>query len=245
VLSSAFGNVNANQTREGDIISGGYESGATRYKLNIRPNVILEGRPRLELTPDAPDVKTTDYIATTRYLEDQIAALRTELLAQVRAEIAAERTMIPIGTIVMTTDRSGFPTACWVHITDLTGRFPIGAGQPLAGSNYEFRENVETGQPRTINAGNARDGSEKYGRSFVRLTENEIPSHRHNLWTYAGMTLGGNVTAHGIFTARDGQQGSMTVTKTHVTDSYGGGQPFDNRPPFYGVYFMRKTAHGC
>jgi len=259
-LRSHFGNTNPTQSNSGDVISGGYDVGSQRYMLNIRPNVILTGVPRLESPPNRPiNNNNDDRVAVMGNIREEIEILRTELLAQVRAEIAAERSIVPIGAVVMVAgaaDRNRFNSNCWVEVTEMRGRFPIGAGHPQNAGTNEFRDNVTTGSARIVNVGQSTDGAGAHGVSFRRLTPAQIPDHTHSSWT-------GNIQSGGT-----GHRGRAFVINSPPNNSLDpniqnmgrgtapgsraagpganeDGQAIDNRPPFYGVYFMRKIAYGC
>jgi len=217
VLTTSFGNTDATGSGNGDIISAGYESGATKYKLNIRPNVILSGRPRLDNTPDYSDARTIDYIASTRYLHNElrneINALRQEIV-NARAQDFSRQ--LPVGTIVMWTGTTNTIPQCWEVVDDMAGKFPVGVRS--SGGNYQ--------------AGRDIDNAGKSGLNEVTLTVAQMPSHNHG---------GGYFGDHGSGYSRGSGSGSGNFTSPSV----GGDQAHENRPPFYGVYFIKKTSNTC
>ena len=229
-LTQGFVNQIPTETRSGDIISGGRTPAGNQYMLNIRPNVILEGNPRLEQRPEGrPNAATSNYIATTACLEQRVLDMRTELLAQLRAEIATSQEIaIPIGAVIMVTnanDRNRFlASACWEEVTEMRGRFPVGVGQcPQLGAAHVYTAG-QTG-----------------GASQVTLTLSQIPEHTHSQtvtqWRNEGVRniAGGNHFYEVITT----QTGGITGRP------YGATQPIENRPPFIGVYFFRRVGHNC
>lgn len=217
-LISGFGNTDATGSGNGDIISGGYEGGSSKYKLNIRPNVILTGKPTLDNTPNYSDAKTTDYIATTKYLAEELTALKTEL-AQIRGQEFSKQ--LPIGTIVMWTGTTNTIPPCWSIADEMAGRFPVGVQS--SGGIYQ--------------AGKDTDNANKSGKNEVQLSIDEMPSHSH-IVGYHNMSngVGGNVYEVDDY---PGDSGNKYTTST------GGNAAHENRPPFYGVYFIKKTSNTC
>ncbi len=72
VLIAGFGNVNTATTESGDIVSGGYDDDYRKYKLNIRKDIILQGKPKLETPLDMEDnsLAGNNYLATTKYVNE-------------------------------------------------------------------------------------------------------------------------------------------------------------------------------
>jgi len=241
-------------TEAGDVISS-FDAGSNNFRLRIRRNVTLTGNPRLEQRPEGrPNAATSNYIATTACIAQELAAFRTEINALLVAErLAAEQRASPIGTIVMvhsTAERSNFNTNCWAEVTELRGRFPIGAGMP-AGTN-EFRTDVTAGAARSVGVGQSVDNASQHGQAFNRMTYEQMPRHSHVIYYDMGNVASGSAT---------GRAGSVGRTYRHpqnhregrtlhsggtgTADAGGIGESQNNRPPFYGVYFMRRIAHGC
>ena len=214
VLTTGFGSTDAMSTGRGDIISGGYETGSTRYMLNIRPNVILSGRPRLENTPDYTDRTTIDYIASTRLLAQEIAALRVELT---NARTQAFDRHFPIGSIIMWNGTAANVPNCWEIFDEIAGRFPVGVRS--SGGLYTVGE---TG-----------------GANEIILTESQIPPHSHTITAMASGTQAGYTTHN------TGSASHAMSNRPLTTGNAGGGEAHENRPPFYGVYFIRKTSNNC
>jgi len=226
----------------GDIISS-FDAGSNNFRLRIRRNVTLTGNPRLEQRPEGrPNAATSNYIATTACIAQELAAFRTEINALLAAErLAAEQRASPIGTIVMVnsaTDRNRKDaTNCWEEVMEMRGRFPIGAGSITSPDNTEFFP--QTGGARIVNPGAFQDNANARGRSFVPLTVAEMPRHSHTM----GFHHEQNTTTGGGGGRIGNVGGNMSAVGT--TSYSGDGHRHDNRPPFYGVHFMRRVAHGC
>lgn len=126
----------------------------------------------------------------------------------------------PVGSIVMWMDANNIP-AGWVlcdgnnNTPDLRDRFPVGAG---GDGNYQL---LETG-----------------GADEVTLTLDQLPSHTH------GYTTASDRTFHyrGAWHHSDWWQNSTGgACKNGTTDSAGGGQPHENRPPYLAVCFIMRV----
>jgi microcystin-dependent protein len=142
--------------------------------------------------------------------------------------------LLPKGTIVMWYPITGSttPPAGWKicdgtdNTPDLRGRFIVGVGKSGDGdTDYKLKD---TG------------GSEK-----VTLTENQMPSHKHE--------LGWEGQYHDT-SSREGKQGwpaNNKFTGVYATNrsggscsdavkSTGGNEPHENRPPYYALYYIMK-----
>jgi hypothetical protein len=106
----------------------------------------------------------------------------------------------------------------WAEVAGMRAKFPVGVGAFLSGTTV------------------AAQGTG--GLEDVTLIENQIPSHTHG-FTVIAQSLGadgsGQLTGGGEFNANDGSY-------TGTTTATGGGLSHTNLPPYYGVYFLRKTA---
>jgi hypothetical protein len=227
VLATSFGNTNATSSGRGDIISGGYESGSTRYMLNIRPNVILTGTPRLETQPARPISNRSDNrVASMGNIVEEIEALRAELATIRQTEFGRQ---LPIGTIVMWTPTSTGGSLnvppCWEEVPELRGRFPIGVGT------------AADGHGRVYQARSVQDNVSQQGQAFVTLQMEQMPRHNHG---------DGYFSSHGSGSSRGGGSGHGNIDSFHAGGRADGSTaPHENRPPFYGVYFIRKTSNTC
>jgi len=80
-----------------------------------------------------------------------------------------------------------------------------------------------------VGAGNTYNVDDTGGADSVQLTEAEMPSHSHN-FTLNNETSGGSPGLIGRLT------GSATVT----TNTVGGDQGHENRPPYYALAYIQK-----
>jgi microcystin-dependent protein len=150
---------------------------------------------------------------------------------------------------------------CWEVYEKMRGRFPVGAGQlhnsgvPLGDINplYRVRDTI-TGSSQ--------------GRNQVALTIEEMPRHNHerilhgnslhgNLIDVVGASPGGSGAQSSYLRAThaDGGGGVNFLANNRPRTSWTGGigtanqnaigAPHENRPPFYAVYFIRKTSNVC
>lgn len=118
------------------------------------------------------------------------------------------------GEVGTATDAAG---PMWEVDAGLAARFPIGVG---------------TLPSAVVIAVTGTGGSEK-----VTLTNDTIPSHTHGTTPSALEGTGSGDVANGIYVGGTGPNvGTFTVSPT------GGGQAHDNMPPYFGVYFIKRTA---
>jgi microcystin-dependent protein len=114
---------------------------------------------------------------------------------------------------------------------DLRGRFIVGYNP--TDPDYAYPGNRSTGGFAPGNTG---------GEKQHTLTLNEIPSHRHNIsqTSAAGayVLYDGNAASGG-----EGNHARTTATPYPMnfnTDFQGGGQPHENRPPYYTLAYIMK-----
>jgi len=132
---------------------------------------------------------------------------------------------MPPGTIVMWWGEiTNIPTG-WALCDgqdgrpDLRGRFPVGAGAGTAGS-YNMGQ---TG-----------------GSTNVTLTVDQLPSHNHKLQNVGGgLCVDGGRGNKTHYMERKYSDGWDWTNPT--TDVAGGGQAHENRPPYFGIYFIIRV----
>jgi hypothetical protein len=174
-------------------------------------------------------VADVDTIRTRRLHVDTItSAVRANNIYADTIRASALNGRIPVGAIVMWDGPLNTVPRCWAVVDSMGGRFPVGAGNVRVttgtqGISYS---------PRQIG-----------GMNEVALTQPQMPRHNHS-WTMSQRSSGANSTQAGdgrtyTYAGSDTQRGTPTIT---VTDA-GDGQPHENRPPFYGVYFIRKMSN--
>jgi len=85
-----------------------------------------------------------------------------------------------------------------------------------------------------VGAGNSYNVGDTGGADSVTLTENQIPSHNHNV----SNTGGGSPSNQHPIRFEAARKPSYT---TLSTDNTGGGQSHENRPPYYALCYIMKT----
>ena len=88
-----------------------------------------------------------------------------------------------------------------------------------------------------VGAGGAYQVGDTGGEDKHKLTESEMPSHRHS-YTFTGADLKGSWDDDNYFYNQSEEYKNKTNEK--YTNYTGGGQPHENRPPYYALcYIMR------
>ena len=117
---------------------------------------------------------------------------------------------------------SGTPTnytgAMWMVDTLFDARFPVGAGAFAASG--------------AVAVNGTATATSIVGEDQHTLTVPEIPAHTHNFFPL--------VTADANNGGANGVQYGTTANV--ATSSTGGGAAHNNLPPFYGVYFIKRTG---
>jgi hypothetical protein len=170
--------------------------------------------------------KVTNVVDANTILADSIHT------ATVRAISSYGR--VPVGAIVMWTGTAP-PDTCWKIITEMGGRFPVGAGT--------------VGDGITYTAGNNYDNSSRQGQNMVTLNSTQVPNHSHGIIveTYGSYDVS---NAGSTRTAVSGLGGTVWQSGTNrpgisTNSTTGGGGSHENRPPFFGVHFIKKTSNNC
>lgn len=160
--------------------------------------------------------------------------------------------LVPSGAILMWSGSIGDIPTGWVlcdgnnNTPNLRGRFIVGAG------------------PNSYSVG------DKGGVDSVTLNKTQMPAHGHDEGTLATSSAGthyhtyratngatvsihlddnaagsnsglDNNTSRGGLSTRTNDAGAHTHTVTGSTGSTGGGQPHENRPPYYALAYIMKT----
>lgn len=153
--------------------------------------------------------------------EWQDGGTELQVTGTVEADSFSGDGIAPVNSIVMWMDAGNIPEG-WVlcdgnnGTPDLRDRFPVGAG---GDGNYQL---LETG-----------------GADEVTLTVDQMPSHTHGYTTASDRTFHYASAAWGD---NDWWQNSTGGACKHgSTDSAGGGQPHENRPPYLAVCFIMRV----
>ncbi|MDR3366694.1 MAG: hypothetical protein LBO71_06985, partial [Prevotellaceae bacterium] len=135
---------------------------------------------------------------------------------------AIRRAAVPVGTIVMWNGELSTIPCGWDEVKNMRSRFPVGAGdgdgEGAALSGYGVK---------------GKGGEEKH-----QLSISEMPSHSHEINQYAAHVPGGEKWLIDIV-YKEGVYGTGSVAST------GGNQAHENRPPYYAIYFIKKTSDNC
>ena len=83
-----------------------------------------------------------------------------------------------------------------------------------------------------VGAASQYDAGDTGGSDEVQLTEAEMPEHNHS---FQGQVLDGNDTNTSNFEWLELRDGEFS------TETAGGNQPHENRPPFYALAYIMKT----
>ena len=149
---------------------------------------------------------------------------------------------------------------------------PLGIISPWSGNFSSIPAgwsvcNGENGTPDlrdrfVVGAGDSYSLGETGGQNAVSLSENQIPSHSHalgslssssagehthtyNRWNdFRGRQSGGSTSLgwRNTQTLQTGQSGAHTHGVTGSTALSGDGQPHENRPPYYALYYIMATG---
>jgi hypothetical protein len=111
----------------------------------------------------------------------------------------------------------------WEIVTELSGRFPLGVGT------------LESG---TLVAVTDTGGEEKH-----TLIQDELPDHEHTLTVNEFNNWDSSNASAAQFLLGDQVVQSANSSKPNVTvDGGGSDEAHNNMPPYYGVYFIKRTA---
>ena len=111
----------------------------------------------------------------------------------------------------------------WKIVTELSGRFPLGVGTLESGTSVAV---TDTG------------GEEKH-----TLIQDELPDHEHTLTVNEFNNWDSSNASAAQFLLGDQAVQSANSSKPNVTvDGGGSDEAHNNMPPYYGVYFIKRTA---
>ncbi len=213
-------------------VIGNIRSTQTVYAENADINSNIESS---SLNTNTATINTAQI--TTANITD-VTQSKTILADSIQTSILRSNLVygaVPVGAIVMWDSIA--PPPCWEPVDGMNGRFPVGVSQQ-SGGQYGVRATI--------------DNTGKSGMNQVALTINQMPRHQHRFRSVRiNDEVSGSSWAHtpGSYNeVRDGvineKYTDFRGNSTHG-DNEGDGQPHENRPPFYGVYFIRKTSNNC
>jgi microcystin-dependent protein len=111
----------------------------------------------------------------------------------------------------------------WQIATELSGRFPLGVG--------------------TLDSGTAVAVTDTGGEEKHTLTQDELPDHEHTLTVNEFNNFDSSNASAAQFLLGDQAVQSANSSKPNVTvDGGGSDEAHNNMPPYYGVYFIKRTA---
>ena len=127
---------------------------------------------------------------------------------------------------------STYAGAMWEVDAAFSARFPVGVGAFAASGSVAV-----TGTTTSTSIA----GEDKH-----LLIESEIPTHNHNVRVETANGVAVSNLMCTDFTEKPAGNGNNDFsfqTGIHVVaDNFGGGLSHNNLPPFYGVYFIKRTA---
>lgn len=113
----------------------------------------------------------------------------------------------------------------WEVDTAFEARFPVGVGTFSASG--------------VVSVNGTTTSTAVAGEDKHTLVVGEVPSHTHQILDqYINLVQRGTADS-GVFSATNRSEGTANLLPT---TSSGGGAAHNNLPPFYGVYFIKRTA---
>ncbi len=160
-------------------------------------------------------------------LAQELAALKTELASLRATEFSKQ---LPVGTIVMWTGAQNAIPKCWAIVEAMAGKFPVGVQS--SGGKYTVAKST--------------DSDNKSGQNEIVLTTDQLAYHNHAMEFKQGSrhSGAGSNTGFSPLEYAYAYTGSE-VNHWGATWHAGKNQAHENRPPFYGVYFIKKTTNTC
>ena len=139
----------------------------------------------------------------------------------------------PVGCVYTSLDSPSPETLFGGPWTPIKGRFLIGAGAP------------ENNDDNTSPGSDDYAAGSKGGEAAHTLTENEIPSHKHQMIVATtkfngeyGMENATGIDANVIWTTTM----NISTLSGVLSGASGGGAAHNNLPPYLAVYMWRRTA---
>jgi hypothetical protein len=197
------------------------------YTADQNSNVVLSKNPSLKVSGGA----NTDFGQSVENFVVDNAALKEEIVNAVIAAVEAResdmqravmRAALPIGTIVMWNGETTSIPCGWQIVSNLVGRFPVGAGD---GGETSYSVGATGGEAKHV------------------LTVKEMPEHKHGSGT--DVYYGNRAEDHGggMQSYWTGSGDDRKIEKSNWTEVVGEGIAHENRPPYYAVYFIKKTSN--
>ena len=111
----------------------------------------------------------------------------------------------------------------WEIVTDMSGRFPLGVG--------------------TLDSGTAVAVTDTGGEEKHTLTQAELPDHTHDFTVREFNNFdSSNASAAELLLGDQNVESANSATPNVLVDGGGSDEAHNNMPPYYGVYFIKRTA---
>jgi hypothetical protein len=214
-------------------VKGNIKSDNTLYAENAR---ISDSTWSKKMGSDSIKAKFTDittaHITTANF--NNIKA--TSNIDTIVALTIHSNSIIPIGGIIMWSGHKDSVPSCWRIFDEMADKFPVGVHTTDASTIYNVRQSI--------------DKNWRSGQNEVALNINQMPRHQHRFRDVRkNNEVSGSSWAHvpGSYNEiRDGLNEEKYTDfrgNSALGDNEGNGQAHENRPPFYGVYFIIKTSN--
>jgi hypothetical protein len=132
----------------------------------------------------------------------------------VNAITKLEQVLLPTGAVIMWTGSPSQVPCGWQIMNEMRDRFPVGAGL-----NYAVGS---TG-----------------GEAAHVLTTSKMPAHNHTAVYGRGVRHGDSGNSYNPISGFC--PGNSTESEMGSTNNTGGNAAHENRPPYYGIYFIQKV----
>lgn len=207
----------------------------------------------------------------TRVADIDVARVNTIQVDSIHATVVHSNSLVPIGTIIMWTPNApdgvlNVPD-CWEEVEELRGRFPVGVGS-LGTDSYTARGTG--GEPRIALQAHEmprhQHVSPHLSSQSIATNSSGLVLHKIMSWGYdlSHRRSPGTNVWNGILNISDNNDGGLytrtswaggkidtgihgyvNASSANSGFSDANGELHENRPPFYGVYFIRKISNNC
>ena len=108
------------------------------------------------------------------------------------------------------------------------------------GETHEGQATPDLRNRFVVGAGSSYRVGDKGGADTVTLTTTQMPSHSHTVYGRSSGYAGAHNNSHEVITYANKDWGSWSE-KINDTESAGGGQAHENRPPYYALCFIMRV----